>query len=42
MILYDILIAGHVMIGPKLCQIDILIDNKLKTYEYVCNITEEK
>ena len=34
--LLEILIAGHVVIGPKLCQVDIIHKNKLHTFEYVC------
>jgi len=34
--LLEILIAGNVMIGPNLCQVDVIYKNKLHTFEYVC------
>ncbi len=29
-------IVGHMMIGPDLCQIEFLSDNKIYTFTYPC------
>jgi hypothetical protein len=34
--LLEILIAGNVMIGPNLCQADVIHKNQLYTIEYKC------
>jgi len=35
--LLEILIAGHVLIGPKLCQVDLIINKEQHhRFEYVC------
>jgi hypothetical protein len=35
-ILLDVLIAGNVMIGPNLCQADLIYQDQLYTVEYKC------
>ena len=32
----EILIAGNVMVGPNLCQTDVIHKNQLYTIEYKC------
>ena len=34
--LFDVLIAGNVMIGPNLCQADFIYEGQLYTVEYKC------
>jgi len=34
--LLEVLIAGHVMIGPSLCQVDFIHKGQLYTVEYKC------
>jgi len=34
--LLEVLIAGNVMIGPNLCQADLIYKNQLYTVEYKC------
>ena len=34
--LLDVLIAGNVMIGPSLCQADLIYQDQLYTVEYKC------
>ena len=34
--LLEILIAGNVMIGPNLCQVDYIHNGQLYTVEYKC------
>ena len=34
--LLEVLIAGNVMIGPNLCQADILYKDQIYTVEYKC------
>jgi hypothetical protein len=34
--LVEVLIAGNVMIGPNLCQADLIYKNQLYTVEYKC------
>jgi|LakMenEpi03Aug12_release.lakeMendotaPanAssembly.Ray.scaffolds.fasta_scaffold5530996_2 hypothetical protein len=35
--LLEILIAGNVMIGPNLCQVDYMHNGQLYTAEYKCH-----
>ena len=34
--LLEVLIVGHMMIGPKLCQVDFIHNAQLYTVEYIC------
>ena len=34
--LLEVLIAGNVMIGPNLCQADLIYQDQLYTVEYKC------
>ena len=34
--LLEVLIAGNIMIGPKLCQVDFIHNGQLYTVEYKC------
>ena len=34
--LFEVIIAGHVMIGPNLCSVDFIHKGQLYTFEYKC------
>jgi len=34
--LIEVFIAGNVMIGPNLCEIDLIHEGQLYTFEYKC------
>jgi hypothetical protein len=36
MILLEILVAGNVMVGPDMCEADIIYNDQVYTVEYKC------